>query len=198
MSGAVDLERLNDALRARGAHPALQAWVAELDGPDLGAPEDLAWEDCQLLLECALDLACEEGPVDGAWLDAFEDLAARLGLPEDHADGVVCEVHGVTLRHLRSLAELGLPVGSTTSEIKLAHRDLARRWHPDRIAIEAERRAAEERLAKINAARRVLDRAEEVVLARPDDLWLDEPDWDPEDAPTEGYEDGLTELLEPA
>jgi hypothetical protein len=75
----------------------------------------------------------------------------------------------------RYLEQLGLAPGATVAEIKAAHRELVRRWHPDRFEADAGRRAeAEETIKGINAAytwvlqhRRLLDRFEPEPPPRP-------------------------------
>ena len=49
---------------------------------------------------------------------------------------------------------LNIPVTATPEEIRVAYRDLARRWHPDRFMAGPERDWANEKMAAINAAYR--------------------------------------------
>jgi hypothetical protein len=75
----------------------------------------------------------------------------------------------------RHLERLGLEPGATVADIKAAHRELVRRWHPDRFEADTGRRTeAEERIKGINAAytwilqnRRLLDRFEPAAPPRP-------------------------------
>jgi hypothetical protein len=56
-----------------------------------------------------------------------------------------------------ALETLGLPAGATPEEIKAAHRDLVKVWHPDRFGSDARlREKAEEKLKQINQAYTVL------------------------------------------
>lgn len=50
---------------------------------------------------------------------------------------------------------LNIPKTATRDEIRLAYRNLARRWHPDRFMPGPERDWANERMAAINAAYRL-------------------------------------------
>ena len=49
---------------------------------------------------------------------------------------------------------LNIPVTATPEEIRVAYRNLARRWHPDRFMAGPERDWANEKMAAINAAYR--------------------------------------------
>lgn len=199
MLDEADHQRLSAWLAEAGAHPALRHWVDhELQGPDLGAPEDLAWEDCELVLDGVLDLASGSGPVREARVDAFFAIARRLGFEQDLVASLLHDRLRITERRLRAHAVLEVPLDATASEVKQAHRRLLKRFHPDRVAPEDEPEAQRVTSA-LNDARSVLLRAdEEVVLDGADDVFLDDPSWDVEDAPTEiaWEEDGLTDLLE--
>jgi len=59
----------------------------------------------------------------------------------------------LTIDHLRALRVLGLPHGASPEEIKVAWRDLAKVWHPDRFpADERLRNKAGDNLKRINEA----------------------------------------------
>lgn len=47
---------------------------------------------------------------------------------------------------------LGLKRGATDEEVRLAYRQMARRWHPDRFQVGPERMWAEKKMAEINEA----------------------------------------------
>jgi len=52
---------------------------------------------------------------------------------------------------------LGVPASASPDELRDAYRALARRLHPDRVVDPAARRSADDRMAKVNEAWRVLD-----------------------------------------
>ncbi|HEY2806555.1 MAG TPA: J domain-containing protein [Gemmatimonadales bacterium] len=55
--------------------------------------------------------------------------------------------------HLRALRILGIPPGSSADDIKMAWRDLAKVWHPDRFAHDERLQAkAGDNLSRINQA----------------------------------------------
>ena len=61
------------------------------------------------------------------------------------------------LTGVRALRILGLPPGSSADEIKMAWRDLAKVWHPDRFAHDERLRAkAGDNLSRINQAHEAL------------------------------------------
>jgi hypothetical protein len=65
-----------------------------------------------------------------------------------------------------ALEELGLAAGATPDEIKAAHRDLVKVWHPDRFGSDARlREKAEEKLKQINQAYTVLRRGAAAIEA---------------------------------
>ncbi len=51
---------------------------------------------------------------------------------------------------------LGVPASASPDELRDAYRALARRFHPDRVADPSARRSADDRMAKVNEAWRVL------------------------------------------
>jgi len=53
---------------------------------------------------------------------------------------------------LNAFETLGLSASATENEVRAAHRQLARRWHPDRFLPGPEREWAHEKMAEINTA----------------------------------------------
>jgi hypothetical protein len=124
-----------------------------------------------------------------------------MGYDDASFDALLSHALRITERRLRAYAVLGLGLDATASEIKQAHRHLAKTFHPDRLWSEdsiAERARATRTLARLNEARALLLRPfEEVILGGEDDVPLDEPLMESEDAETEDYstmEDDFTEL----
>ena len=200
MIDPIDLQGLYGWLRARGADASLVSYLStELTGPDLGVPENLTWEECELVVEGLLVQACEPR-VDERRLDRASTIATRFGIDEEAVAALIHDRLGTTEPRLRAFGVLGLPLASTPAEIKATHRTIAKALHPDRLSMadpEA-RRAAERLMARLNQARTVLQAKPVVVeleIEDPDDVGLDEPSFDEDDMPTETEVD-LSDLLE--
>jgi hypothetical protein len=187
------------SLRSRGA-PAGAARLITGRVHRLGLPwagADLSSSEAaravlQALLEQAVDAsgALEEGAGPGgvsvARLEAFVAAATRLGWDDERRAGLVVRQLGITEARVMAYGLLELSLSSTKREVKAAHRRAAKRLHPDRLVRSAPafRAGAERQLARLNVARDLLLRDEGVVLSGGDDVTLEAPDFDPEDAPT--------------
>lgn len=178
-----DPERLRAWLAERPHAGETLPLVAVAIGTESAAHTEIAAAE---LVLAGLILQVTEPRVDRVRLDAFVDAAARLGLDEASLRGLVEDLLGITERRLRAYAVLGLSLTARASEVKTAHRALAKRLHPDRLvhADDEARLLASRQLAEVNAARGLLLGDEGVVVEGTDDLTLDEPWFEPEDAPT--------------
>ncbi len=192
MLEAIDLPRLLAWLEERTADPAVLRSARELSS----AEPDLDLQQCGLLLGGLLAQACDPR-VESSRLDALEEVGSRLGFDDEEIGAFLRDTLRITMRRLRGYATLNLPLGASPSEIKATHRSLVKVFHPDRhpLADSATRDSAGRMLARLNEARAVLLRpVEDEVLEGDDDVWLDEPCFEGEDAPTEEYTGDLSLL----
>jgi DnaJ-domain-containing protein 1 len=180
-------------LAFQGADPLIVQVSAGLD--QLRA-ERLGPEGTYLVL-CGLLAQATEPYVAEDRLDALKALAWQLGYDDATYASLLSYVLGITERRLRAYAVLGLGLDATPADMKQAHRQLAKTFHPDRLLL-SEQASATRMLARLNEARALLLRPfDEVVLSGEDDLPLDEPLDEREDAETEDYttmDDEFTEL----
>lgn len=196
MLEAIDLPRLLAWLEERHADPRVLRYAAQLhspaptgSSPTGSGPDDLDLEQSGLLLAGILNQACDPR-VEAKRVDALEGVAFRLGFEDDELGSFLRQTLRITMRRLRGYATLNLPLGASKSEIKATHRALVKVFHPDRhpLADEATQLSAGRMLAQLNEARTALLRPfEDEVLEGEDDLWLDDPIFESEDAPTEDY-----------
>lgn len=193
MLEAIDLPRLLAWLEERDADPAVLRYVARdlvsqervPSVREAGAALDV--NQCGLLLAGLLTQACEPR-VEASRVEALEEVAWRLGFDEHELGAFLCEALRITMPRLRGYGALNLPLGASRAEVKATHRALVKVFHPDRhpLADAATQASAGRMLARLNEARTVLLHPFEAeLLAGEDDLWLDEPLFEPEDAPTE-------------
>lgn len=187
---AFDASALVGALRAGGA-------PAGAEGLLRGRLRRTDPEAAQALLSALLEQAIEP-VVSVARLEAFAAAAERLGWGDEARGALVARRVGITERRLTAYGLFGLSLASTQREVKAAHRRAAKRLHPDRlvrspVAVRAE---AERHLAQLNVARDLLLGDEGVVLAGADDVTLEAPHFDPEDAPTVVWGESVEEDAE--
>lgn len=183
MIDPIDLEALLGWLRVRGARRLLLSYLAANLGDAAPAPppRTLRRADRELAVEGLLHQCCDPR-VDPRRLDGLAQVARHLGLDDAELRALISDRLGITERRLRAYAVLGLRLDATPDELKVAHRQVAKALHPDRLArADAEARAEAGRvLAKLNAARTLLlSPRDEVALDRPDDVGLGEPELDP-------------------
>jgi DnaJ-domain-containing protein 1 len=186
-------EMLLEWLARHGAEPLLEQLQVGLDQL---TPGQLGPEGTYLVL-CGLLQQATEPTVTDDKLDALKEMSFQLGYDAATYESLLSYVLGITERRLRAYAVLGLGLDATPAEMKQAHRQLAKTFHPDRLLL-SEQASATRMLARLNEARALLLRPfDEVVLSGEDDLPLDEPLDEREDAETEDYttmDDEFTEL----
>lgn len=163
-------------------------WLRELGAQPLAGAPGAATIDpnARRVVLVGLLVQATGGPVDARRVEAFVEVGRRVGLTDDEVSAIVEEELGITLTRLQAYGVLGLPLGAGAHEIKRVHRALVKRLHPDRLvaADDEARLLASRRLGDVNAARAMLVRGDGVVVSGGDDLTLDEPSFEPEDAPT--------------
>jgi DnaJ-domain-containing protein 1 len=190
MLEAIDLPRLLAWLEERNADPAVLRYAAhDLMVAEPEHHDDLDLDQCGLLLAGLLLQACDPR-VEANRVDALEEVAFRLGFDDEELGSFLRQTLRITMARLRGYATLNLPLGASKAEIKSTHRALIKVFHPDRhpMADAATQVSAGRMLARLNEARATLLRPfEDEVLEGEDDVWLDEPVFEAEDAPTEDY-----------
>src|SRR5262249_42064853 len=72
--------------------------------------------------------ATSDGPIVSAEIDLIESYATEVGLPQDIWEALQNELGMIAVDHW---ATLGIPAGSSATEIKAAFRRLLKEYHPD-------------------------------------------------------------------
>ena len=103
------------------------------------------------VLRFGVEVAVADGAISAEEMKALRSLAATLALPPAALDALLVTVVTPTDETEEALRTLGLGPDATTAEIRVAHRSLILRWHPDK-ASEADKAEATRRSSKINAA----------------------------------------------
>lgn len=177
-----DPQALLEWLIHRGASEQLLARVRDwpLDARVKWESRDVYLVLCGLLIQVTVSSIQEDR------IDALKDLALALGYREIDFEGLLSYALRITERRLRAFAVLGLGLHATAADIKVAHRQLAKTFHPDRLR--EGQSSANRMLSRLNQARALLLRpTDDVLLGGEDDIWLGEPRFESEDAPTEEY-----------
>ncbi|MEQ1501069.1 MAG: J domain-containing protein [Myxococcota bacterium] len=157
-------------------------WVSAIEH---GIPLDPG--EHELLVHGLLHQVCAP-KVEAVRIDALAGIAGRLGVD---LDVVVGDALRMSVTRLRAFGELGLPLDASPRRIKDTHRRLVKRFHPDRYATDpVQAESANKVLTRLNGARAQLTAPyEPLAPIGEDDLSLDEPWFETEDAPTQDYDE---------
>jgi DnaJ like chaperone protein len=192
--------RFQEHLRARRLSAQVRRWVHDRMGVDasvIAHPDRFA--ECRpiasygervLLLEAALGVLVALSPKKRRpeHVDRMVRVGTALGMSRERVDRAAVSLLSHDLASLGAAAVLCVDPDADVAAIKAAHRTLARKYHPDRVAHLADefQELARRHMTRINEARRVL-MVEDVELGEPslddctdeelsqDDITLDAP-----------------------
>lgn len=82
-----------------------------------------------LLVECLLDVAMADGQMHAEEQRVFDRVTSLLGVPESDLARLRAQSDGG-----RDFEVLGVPPTATAEEVRAAYRELAKKYHPDRVA----------------------------------------------------------------
>lgn len=113
---------------------------------------NLGYEERLQLLNFLVQIAQSDGNVCMEEIDALKEVAIAMGLSVQEVESML-NLKGDSLAEAYKVLEVEPTV--TDDEVRAAYRRLALKHHPDRVATLGEdiRRAAEEKLQQINAAK---------------------------------------------
>lgn len=113
---------------------------------------NLGYEERLQLLNFLVQIAQSDGSVCMEEIDALKEVAIAMGLSVQEVESML-NLKGDSLAEAYKVLEV--EPTATDDEVRAAYRRLALKHHPDRVATLGEdiRRAAEEKLQQINAAK---------------------------------------------
>lgn len=113
---------------------------------------NLGYEERLQLLSFLVQIAQSDGSVCQEEIDALKEVAIAMGLSVQEVESML-NLKGDSLAEAYKVLEV--EPTATDDEVRAAYRRLALKHHPDRVATLGEdiRRAAEEKLQQINAAK---------------------------------------------
>jgi DnaJ-domain-containing protein 1 len=141
--------------------------------------KDQSPEIIRMVLFNGLSIAGADGGIDDHESNWIIDFAERAGLPPEEV-GTLFDLFNRTnsqrRRQIAALEQLGLQEGASEAAIRSAYRKLANDYHPDKLTqIPANIRAlAEDKMKQLNAAYRILQGGDEVLLEELEGWSLDD------------------------
>ena len=148
----MNLENKIEAQRKRMEQTDPQSFRRTIHDCGRQIAANLGYEERLQLLNFLVQIAQSDGSVCMEEIDALKEVAIAMGLSVQEVESML-NLKGDSLAEAYKVLEV--EPTATDDEVRAAYRRLALKHHPDRVATLGEdiRRAAEEKLQQINAAK---------------------------------------------